>query len=157
VWEYEVVDARKDEFEDAARNSHVIREIEVVDDSETTPEDATSVALSQDEFPGPERSAEDTEKRTGAGVSATPDDGPAGRPTVDPSAGGMAARGRPYFGDDEVEGIGEPGSGGLEDLRVTDENDPSLGLTKPGDPGADPIADTGPTKTAGGRRSKRRR
>jgi hypothetical protein len=34
VWEYEVVDSRKDEFEDAMRNSRVVFEFNVIDESE---------------------------------------------------------------------------------------------------------------------------
>jgi hypothetical protein len=38
VWEYEVVDSRKDEFEDAMRNSRVVFEFNVIDESETRDE-----------------------------------------------------------------------------------------------------------------------
>jgi hypothetical protein len=148
VWEYEVVDSRKDEFEDAAKNAEGILEIQVVDETETSADEATGVLLSRNEVRRRETGAQDTELRGGAGVSATPDDGPAGRPTVDASAGGMAP-GRSRFGDDEVEGIGEPGGAGIDDLRVADASDPSLGLTEPGDPDSDWAANTGPTRAPG--------
>lgn len=45
VWEYEVVDARVREFEDAIKNSDLILEYEVVDDSVTEAADAAGSRL----------------------------------------------------------------------------------------------------------------
>jgi hypothetical protein len=41
VWEYEVVDARKQEFEDALQNSDLVFESEIIDDSPTEAAEAT--------------------------------------------------------------------------------------------------------------------
>ncbi|HTB12263.1 MAG TPA: hypothetical protein VK752_11855 [Bryobacteraceae bacterium] len=45
VWEYEVVDARKREFEDALQNSDLVLESEVVDDTVTEAADAAGNRL----------------------------------------------------------------------------------------------------------------
>jgi hypothetical protein len=45
VWEYEVVDRRKDEFEDALRNSEVVFEFTVIDEAETVEAEANDDAL----------------------------------------------------------------------------------------------------------------
>ncbi|MBX9603303.1 MAG: hypothetical protein K2X35_20025 [Bryobacteraceae bacterium] len=47
VWEYEVVNARQGEFEDAIRNSQMVLEFEIIDAGDTAPEDATAVALAE--------------------------------------------------------------------------------------------------------------
>jgi len=47
VWEYEVVDARAREFEDALKNSDLIFESEVVDDTVTEAADAATTRLGQ--------------------------------------------------------------------------------------------------------------
>jgi hypothetical protein len=47
VWEYEVVDARAQEFEDALKNSDLIFESEVVDDTVTEASDAAATRLGQ--------------------------------------------------------------------------------------------------------------
>ncbi len=53
VWEYEVVDARKQEFELALQNSDLVLESEVVDDTVTEPSEAAGNRLPQDSvFPG---------------------------------------------------------------------------------------------------------
>lgn len=46
IWEYDVVDARKQEFEDALKNSDLIFESEVIDDSVTEAADAAGTKLS---------------------------------------------------------------------------------------------------------------
>jgi hypothetical protein len=45
VWEYEVVDARKREFEDALQNSDLVLESEVIDDTVTEASDAAGNRL----------------------------------------------------------------------------------------------------------------
>lgn len=45
VWEYEVVNRRKGEFEDALRNSEVVFEFTVIDESETVEAEANDDAL----------------------------------------------------------------------------------------------------------------
>jgi hypothetical protein len=47
IWEYEVVDARAKEFEDALKNSDLIFESEVVDDTVTDAADAAGARLGQ--------------------------------------------------------------------------------------------------------------
>jgi hypothetical protein len=47
VWEYDVVDARKQEFEDALKNADLIFESEVIDDTVTEAADAAGTRLSQ--------------------------------------------------------------------------------------------------------------
>jgi hypothetical protein len=47
VWEYEVVDARSREFEDALQNSDLVFESEIVDDTVTEAADAAGTRLSQ--------------------------------------------------------------------------------------------------------------
>jgi hypothetical protein len=130
VWEYEVLDERAGEFEDAIRNSPTIMEFEVVDGSPTDTADltdSTRFAPSGDA----ESSAEDTS------------DNPAGA-TGDPSAGGMTP-GRPYLGLGEVAND----SGGLEDLSIVNAGDPHLGLTNYGHKGPkDWAADVGATRVA---------
>lgn len=43
VWEYEVVDGRSTEFEEALQNSDLVLEFEIVDDSATDPAEAISL------------------------------------------------------------------------------------------------------------------
>jgi len=47
VWEYEIVDARKQEFEDALKNSDLVFESEIVDETVTEPADASTTRLSE--------------------------------------------------------------------------------------------------------------
>jgi hypothetical protein len=47
VWEYEVVNARAQEFEDALQNSDLIFESEVIDDTVTEAADSSTTRLSQ--------------------------------------------------------------------------------------------------------------
>lgn len=149
-WEYEVVDSRVDEFMDAVKKSQVILEVALIDESETVQDDATAVALAEGDSRTPDElnDADDTAGRAGSGVRATMGDGPAGNPTGDPSAGGMPDA-RSYLGNEELEGIAEAGSGGLDELTIVDADDPSLGLTEPGERGADWAANTGPTRAPG--------
>jgi hypothetical protein len=53
VWEYEVVDARAQEFEQALQNSDLIIESEVIDDTMTDAADASATRLPQNGvYPG---------------------------------------------------------------------------------------------------------
>ncbi len=146
VWEYEVVDARAAEFEEALRNSGLILEYDIVDSTATGAEEATAVALDEGGVYPPDggNEAEDVTS-SGSGVRAG-DDGPGGMPTGDPSAGGLDSGPRHHLGN-EVEGLGEEGSGGIDDLNVMKAGDPRLGLTNRGEkPPEDWAADTGKTR-----------
>ena len=145
VWEYEVVNERRDEFEDAIRNSKVVFESTVVDDSAASENEASEIPSERDRIvPQRPNPASDTGTRAGSGVRATEYDGPAGQPTGNASAGTPVRRGP--LPREDVEGLGEAGSGGLDELTIRDESDPDLGLTDSGDPGADWAADTGPSR-----------
>lgn len=103
VWEYDVVDERAAEFEEALRRSHRVLEFETMDADATDPgevdeefsNDLSRVSTSEEE--------DAPVTAHGSGVRAG-DDGPAGRPTADPSAGGLTV-GRP---DIAPAGDGEP-------------------------------------------------
>lgn len=146
-WEYEVVNERDDEFHAAVENSQVVMELEIIDESETTEDEAVGVTLSSgaDKVGGQRGQVPVSE--AGSGVQAL-DDGPAGMPTGDPSAGGLGSGGR---SGEFVEGIGMVGSGGIDDLTILDAEDPTLGLTNIGDvPADDWAADTGPDRAPRG-------
>lgn len=147
VWEYDVVDERAQEFEDAMRNSQTVMEFEVIDETPTTADEVTGVALGDSSSRAPDRFIEGEEvTRGGSGVRGV-DDGPGGQPTVDASAGGMGP-GRPYLSLDEAEADINSGSGGIDDLNIVSAKDPRLGLTDYGDiPADDWAANTGPTRT----------
>jgi len=148
VWEYEVVDERAREFEDAIRNSQTVMEFEVIDETPTTADEVTGVALGDSDSRAPERSTSGGEEitRGGSGVRGV-DDGPGGQPTGDASADGMGP-GRLYLSLDEAEGAVNNDTGGIDDLNIVSENDPRLGLTDHGDVGPDDwAANTGPTRT----------
>ena len=90
-------------------------------------------------FPSPDASP------GGSGVRSV-DDGPAGQPTGDPSAGGLGSEDH-YGGIDEVAGVLGDSANSLEDLTIVSADDPNLGLTNYGDvPADDWAADTGPTR-----------
>ncbi len=118
IWEYTVVDERREDFEAAARNALTILEVKIVDETETAQDEATGVRLS--EFEG----------RAGDGGG-----GPAGASTGDPSAGAVqTGRGS----------VAQPDE--LGDLTVLPAEDPSLGLTNLDGNPEDWAADTGPTQ-----------
>ena len=152
VWEYDVVDTRRQDFEDAMRNSETVMEFSVIDETSTEPDEATGVNLLDGDDRAPERiNDSDDVSRGGSGVRAV-DDGPGGQPTVDPSADGMGPS-RPYLVADEEDGIANDGTDGIDDLTVLAADDPSLGLTDYGDkPADDWAADTGSAKTPEGQR-----
>src|SRR5207302_10801456 len=117
------------------------------DDSVTLAEEATTTRLKYGDaidLPDPSAIA-DIPDPAGSGVRATPDDGPAGMPTGDPSAGGVSPI-HAKSGAVDIEGVGTPGSGGIDDLTVMSEDEPSLGLMDSRDPEGDWAADTGPTR-----------
>ena len=147
VWEYEVVDERAQEFEDAMRNSQTVMEFEVIDNTPTTADEVTGVALGDSDTRAPERfTSDEIITRGGSGMRGV-DDGPGGQPTGDASAGGMGT-GRPYLSLDETQGIADADASGIDDLNVVSENDPRLGLTDHGKVGPDDwAANTGPTRT----------
>lgn len=148
VWEYDVVDERAQEFEDAMRNSQTVMEFEVIDETPTDPEEAVGVSLGDgsSRVPASRRSGQAV-TRGGSGLRSI-DDGPGGQPTGDASAGGSMGPGRPYLSLDEAEGLGETGRSGIDDLNVVSADDPSLGLTDYGNVGPDDwAANTGPTRT----------
>lgn len=117
VWEYTVVDDRVDEFKDAMLNSQTVMEYEVVDETETTSDEATAVALG------------DGDTRVPASVAFENLEGPAATPTGEPNTN-------------------EAGEA-TEGMRITTADDPTLGLTDSGEPGADWAADTGPSRGPG--------
>lgn len=149
VWEYDVVDARASEFEDAIRNSGLVMEFEIVDETTTDADEATGVALGDGStrIAAPS-SASKPSIQTIAGERGG-DDGPGGQQTIDPSAGADAPS-RPYMSMDEVDGIDNSGSGGIDELHVVSADDPTLGLTDIGNIGADDwAANTGPSRAPG--------
>src|SRR5436190_6897610 len=108
VWEYEVINSRKEEFEAAILNSRVVFESIIVDDSDTDRDEAAAVFLKRGDPSAPENPSSDAPTEAGSGVRATIDDGPAGQPTGDPSAGGGPLRhGR--LANVQIEGVGEAG------------------------------------------------
>jgi len=138
VWEYDVADARADEFEYALNRSDYVLEYDVVDASVTETVDAIDDAAREADADVEMAGGENTEdaSESGSGVRSG-DDGPAGMPTGDPSAGGL---GRGELNGDE----------GLEDLTVRKANDRGLGLTNRGKTAPhDWAANTGPTRNPG--------
>lgn len=146
VWEYEVVNDRASEFEDAIRNSQTVMEFDVTDDTVTDADEVTGVPLGDSSSRAPDQISDfDEVTRGGSGVRGG-DDGPGGQPTGDSSAGGLNV-GNPYNGIDEFEGVGNEGSGGIDDLTIVSADDPRLGLTDTDEVGPDDwAADTGPTR-----------
>jgi hypothetical protein len=150
VWEYEIVDARRDEFQEAIQNSDLVLEYEVIDETETTADEAAPGLLRSDGVypldgePNGEISGLEDATVAGSGRRAG-DDGPAGRPTGDPSAGGLGSG--PVPNDAEELAIAGSG-GGLDDLNIENAGDPRLGLTNRGKkPPQDWAANTGPAQT----------
>ena len=149
VWEYEVVDARSGEFEEALQNSDLVLEFDVVDTGVTSADEASTTVLSdRGVYPSDGGNHGVDVTASGSGVRAG-DDGPAGMPTGDPSAGGLN-RGSQSIGSGKAEVFevfNDGGSEGIEDLTVTNASDPRLGLTNRGDkPAQDWAANTGPTR-----------
>ena len=137
VWEYEVVNERKKDFETAIENSETVMEFDVTDDSLTDKSDVTSTPLGDSSTRAQGATSPDEGvDRSGSGVRGV-DDGPGGQPTGDPSAGGLGSQ---RLGPDVEDSYGE-------DLTIHSADDPVLGLTNYGDKEAeDWAADTGPTR-----------
>lgn len=147
VWEYEVVNERSKDFEDAIGSSEVVMEYEVIDASPTGADEVTGNPLADSDSKAPDSLIEaEGVSRGGSGVRGV-DDGPGGQPTGDPSAGGMGPAGA-NMGLSEVSGIEDEGTGGgIDDLTIVSEDDPSLGLTDHGETGPDDwAANVGPTR-----------
>jgi hypothetical protein len=149
IWEYDVVDQRATEFEDAIRNSQMVMEFEVVDETTIDADEAGSVALDDGSTRTSGASRETGPATQSIAGARGGDDGPGGEPTVDASAGANFPN-RPYMDLDEVDEIANAGSGGIDDLNVVSAEDPSLGLTDIGNVGPDDwAANTGPTREPG--------
>jgi len=135
VWEYEVFDERALEFEQGLQNSDLVLEYDVVDSETTSGDDAsTLVPRTAAVYPIDRGNVATDVSSSGSGVRAG-DDGPAGMPTADPSAGGLGSR--PVKIEEDR----------IDDLNVTSADDPRLGLTnRRGKPAEDWAADTGPTR-----------
>jgi len=123
-----------------------VMELQTVDDSVTTSDEAIRVALGDSETRAPSQSHPPRSVTRSSSSVQGGDGGPAGQPTVDPSAGGMPP-GETDVNPDEVN-IGEDD---IDNLNVVDADDPRLGLTNHGKVGPDDwAANTGPTRNAGG-------
>ncbi len=131
LWEYDVVDGNEQDFLDAMRNSETVMEFTVVDETSVDPDEATGTNLDDSDTRAPD-DIDETEDvaRAGSGRRGV-DDGPGGQVTGDPSAGDLRPS-RIYAGNDEVEGIEDEGSGGIDSLTVVSADDPSLGPDRPG-------------------------
>jgi hypothetical protein len=149
VWEYEVVDKRAGEFEEAIGNSDLVLEYDVVDVTVTTPDEVPAGVLSnRGVYPpdGYQEGGKNEPEVTAAGSGRrSGDDGPAGMPTGDSSAGGLSV-GAPLIVNDAAS-LAEEESGGIDDLNVTTAKDSRLGLTNVGaKPPEDWAANTGPAQ-----------
>lgn len=145
VWDYEVVDDRAREFEQALQNSDLVLEYDIVDTEVTSRDDASLTAASaRGVYPSDGGHDATDVPSSGSGVRGG-DDGPAGMPTGDPSAGGLGT------GSSKADMLGD-------DLNVTTADDPRLGLTNRGQkPAEDWAADTGPTRNPDWKGSRRAR
>lgn len=70
VWEYDVVDGHQQEFEDALRNSEVVMEFDVIDETSTGADEVTTVNLAS----GSDRAPEDPPAPEGASRSRATDE-----------------------------------------------------------------------------------
>lgn len=127
VWDYEVIDDRAREFEQALQNSDLVLEYDIVDLELTSRDDVASVTPATGRvYPKDGGNNAQDVTSNGSGVRAG-NDGPAGMPTGPNSD--LA-----------------PGDN-VDDLNVTTADDPRLGLTnRKGKPPEDWAADTGPTR-----------
>ena len=124
LWDYEVVDERASEFEDAIQKSDLVLEFEVIDDTITTADEAPSPALSESGVYPADGGNEGVDVTAGGSGVRSGDDGPAGMPTGTKVAAAESA--------------------GIGDLNVMRASDPRLGLTNRGEkPAEDWAADTG--------------
>ena len=149
LWEYDVVDGREQDFIAALRNSEVVMEFSEIDETNIDQDDLSSTTLQDSGGKAPDEIDFNASVQQGGSGIRSIDDGPGGQPTGDASASGMGPS-KPYLANDEVEGIGNDQSGGIDDLSVLSAEDPSLGLTNYADKGPDDwAADTGPTRNPG--------
>jgi hypothetical protein len=149
VWEYDVLDDREQDFIDAMQNSGTVMEFAVIDETSIDGADAGPAPLGDSGTKAPDTLDFDDDVTRGGSGRRGLDDGPGGQVTGDPSASGMGPT-KNYLGNDEVEGIANEGSGGIDDLTIVSADDPSLGLTDYGSQGPDDwAADTGPTHNPG--------
>lgn len=143
VWEYEVLDHRGEEFLQALRGSSLVLEYELIDSTATDADEQSMTVVSESGvYPSDGGNAAVDVTASGSGVRAG-DDGPAGMPTGDPSAGGL----NPRAASTRINDLRMGDSGGIDELPVTDAGDPRLGLTNTGHRGPDDwAANTGPTR-----------
>jgi hypothetical protein len=147
VWDYDVIDAEAEAFEAAVRNSGVVMEIEVIDNTSTDSDELSSTPTGAIDT----RSPDFVDPTGGERPRPVADigDGPAGVVTGDSSADGMGP-GRTYLGTDEALGDAGESTSDLDDLNILSAGDPRLGLTDYGNtPAEDWAADTGPTHNPG--------
>lgn len=125
VWEYDVVDARAAEFEEAIQNSDLVLEYDVIDTEVTTSDEATRANLSQTTVYPADRNDEILgQSEDASSLVLTGDQSESVESNAD--------------GDD---------SGGIDDLTIVKGNDPRLGVTNiGGTPAEDWAANTGPTR-----------
>ncbi len=149
VWEYEIVDARVPEFEEAIQNSDLVLEFDIVDATLTEPNEVTTATVGDGSGVYPPDGTQDSRGNAGTATPAgsgerSGDDGPAGMPTGDPSAGGLGSRtaATPTDAQQVVYATRDN-----DDLHVTSSKDPRLGLTNRGQkPAEDWAANTGPAR-----------
>ena len=149
LWEYDIVDGNEQDFIDAMRNSETVMEFTVVDETSVDADEATGTSLDDSDTRAPDETDDSEDVARGGSGRRGADDGPAGQVTGDPSAGDLRP-GRVYGANDEVEGMEDDGSGGIDSLTVVSADDPNLGLTdRDGNSPDDWAADTGPTRNPG--------
>ncbi|HEY4361405.1 MAG TPA: hypothetical protein VGN17_10560 [Bryobacteraceae bacterium] len=146
VWEYDIVDTRKGEFEAAIADSDLVIEFDVIDPTETSADEVTAPLDSRSVYPAEGRNGGIEVTSSGSGQRAG-DDGPAGMPTGDPSAGDLHRGERSGVRTAEVFKTTEGNS--IDELSLTDAADPNLGLTNRGNiPAKDWAANAGPTRNS---------
>ncbi|MFL6416450.1 MAG: hypothetical protein ACJ74Y_12375 [Bryobacteraceae bacterium] len=149
LWEYDVIDGNEQEFLDAVRTSETVMEFTELDETSIDTDDVTGTNLDDSDTRAPDEIDESEDVARGGSGRHGADDGPAGQVTGDPSAGDLRPS-RAYAGNDELEGIADEGSGGIDSLNIVSADDPTLGLTdRDGNTPDDWAADTGPTRNPG--------
>ncbi len=140
VWEYEVVDERVGEFEDAIRRTTGILEYEVMqsdlaESRDVLDTDQRELQAEEDRdskhneaYRAPETGRDATSQGSGKRAG---DDGPAGRPTADSSAGALNV-GAPDVGLNPFQDLPEGNEEQVGDLSLSKSSDRSLGLTNRG-------------------------
>jgi hypothetical protein len=161
VWDYDVVNSRKDEFENAVRSSANILEFEVLDESEIEPADATGAVLRNSRLPedtpadSTRRAAEGLAEPAGAGL-----DGLQIKNAGDPSLG-LTAPGDPAA--DWAANTGPDGvpRGGIATRDLTDKSStlrqPSSTETPEPSAGSDGVYPKRPQRAATHRAGRKKR